>query len=70
VNDDDRARLATPHGNLMLGPIERERCDKHRRRWKLFRWVWSKDGDISAAEPEIVRSCAQCLEEDRRRDDE
>ena len=65
MNDDDRVRLATRSGDGMLGPIERERCAKHPRRWTSYRWVWDVGGDISGGEPVVVRSCAECLAEDR-----
>jgi hypothetical protein len=67
MNDGDRVRLATPSGDKMLGPIERERCGKHRRRWVLYRWVWDagEGGDISGGEPQVMRSCAECLAEDQ-----
>jgi hypothetical protein len=41
----------------MLGPIERERCPKHRTRWVMYRWVWGavEDGDISGGDPQVVR---------------
>jgi hypothetical protein len=53
----------------MLGPLERERCPKHPRRWVIFRWVWTVPGEgedpidvISGAEPEAIRACQQCDE--------
>lgn len=64
MNDNDRIRLATPSGGMMLGPIERERCSRHRRRWVLFRWVWEVDGEISSANPRVERGCAECAQED------
>lgn len=72
MNDDDRIRLATRSGRNMLGPIERERCHKHKTRWVMYRWVWDAGpgGDISGGEPEVVRSCAACLEDERREEDE
>ena len=65
MDDEGRVRLATRSGGKMLGPVERERCGKHPRRWTMYRWVWAVDGDISGAEPLVVRSCAECLDEDR-----
>ena len=72
-NDEDRTRLAKPNasGTRMLGPIERERCSKHRRRWVTFRWVWNtpENGDhLDAIEsdswPEIEHSCVLCAKGD------
>ena len=70
MNDDDRVRLATRVGDSMLGPIERERCSKHRTRWVMFRWVWDagEDGDISGADATVVRSCAQCIADAEQED--
>jgi len=60
MDDEDRKRLAVPHGRHMLGPLERERCSKHRRRWITYRWVWLQGEDPSSSEPAIVRGCAEC----------
>lgn len=64
IDDEIRVANAVQSGSHMLGPIERERCHKHRRRWVLYRWVWSADGDITGGEPEVVRGCAECRAED------
>jgi len=48
----------------MLGPIERERCARHPKRWTSYRWTWDVDGDITGGEPEIVRGCADCAAEE------
>lgn len=63
MNDDDRAQLAVRKGATMLGPLEKERCSRHPRRWRTYRWTWrADDGDISSSEPVIVRDCAACIE--------
>ena len=61
---------ATRHGNMMHGPKERHRCDKHPNRWRFFRWDWPvpADGDHvcameSDSDPVIVRECAECIVE-------
>lgn len=64
MTDDDRVRLATPSGGRMLGPVERERCSHHPRRWVMFRWVWPKDDGPEDGDCEYVRSCGSCLDED------
>lgn len=64
MNDEDRVRLATPSGGRMLGPVERERCSKHPRRWVLYRWVWYPGGGPEDGIPETVRGCGSCNEED------
>lgn len=71
LTDDDRIRLAVKSGGTMLGPNERERCTRHKRRWILFRWTWDvpADGEThvenleGGGEPEIVRGCAECNKE-------
>lgn len=61
MTDDDRIRLAVRDGNTMLGPIERQRCAKHRTRWETFRWFWpvgsppSEGGEVCC-----VRGCYVC----------
>lgn len=65
LSDEDRVRLAKPFVDKMLGPIERERCHKHPRRWLTFRWVWDAGGSIECGDIEAVRSCAQCLDDER-----
>ncbi len=64
MTDEQRIKRAVRRGDQMLGPLERERCSTHRRRWLTFRWIWDADGDISASEPHVVRSCTDCLAED------
>lgn len=70
LSDEDRIARATRSGKRMLGPLERERCPVHKRRWTIFRWVWDVPGEgedpidvISGAEPETIRACQQCDEE-------
>lgn len=70
-SDEDRIRLATQSGRKMLGPKERHRCDRHPRRWVIYRWVWPVPGDDdhltaiqSDSDTEILRSCADCDDED------
>lgn len=68
LTDAERIRHATKSGRRMLGPFERERCSKHKRRWITFRWTWDADEDQQAAiecgEPEIVRGCGTCDDEE------
>ena len=70
MDDETRIAKAVKSGGRMLGPLERQRCNRHPRRWTAFRWVWTVGGDISAADVESVRPCAQCLEDDRNPEDE
>lgn len=65
IGDTGRERRAVRAGNLMLGPVERERCERHKRRWRTFRWVWRVGEDISSATPDVVRPCAECVQEDQ-----
>lgn len=67
LSDADRIRLATRDGDKMIGPKERSRCEKHRRRWNIYRWVWqmpapgeTHEDTISSSEPEYVRACSDC----------
>lgn len=53
------------------GPLERQRCAKHPKRWETFRWTWSvgpgeshEDGIESASDCEYVRGCAACEAEE------
>lgn len=43
---------------------ERQRCDKHPRRWETWCWVWygTADGE-SDSEPETLHGCRECAEE-------
>lgn len=73
MTDEDRVRLAFRSGGRMVGPDERERCQRHPRRWTIYRWTWDlpeAGGDISGGDVEIVRGCGSCLEEDRRAADD
>lgn len=60
MTDGDRIRLATPHKGRMLGPLERERCTEHRRRWVTYRWEWDAGSGPEDGYPEIVRGCQSC----------
>jgi hypothetical protein len=62
MTDERRIELATPRGSRMIGPLERQRCSRHPSRWMTYRWTWSKDGDPSSGDGEIVRGCAACEE--------
>jgi hypothetical protein len=64
VTDDERVARATRRGLFMHGPKERGRCQFHKRRWIIFRWVWHVDSDISGADTFVERSCADCLAEE------
>lgn len=68
-SDDDRVRLATRSGNWMLGPAELQRCEKHPTRWTTYRWTWLVGSGPEDGDPEVIRSCAKCLEEERLEDD-
>jgi hypothetical protein len=55
------------------GPVERQRCDKHPKRWETYRWMWSvgpgeapEDCIENASDCEYVRGCSACAEEDER----
>ncbi len=64
VDDEDRVeRGREVRPGIMAGPWEKERC-KHGR-WYVYRWVWSKGGNIECSTPEVGRSgCRKCQEED------
>lgn len=64
MTDEDRIRLAVSNGRLMLGPKERQRCARHPRRWEIYRWTWPLGGAPDHGEPECVRSCATCADEE------
>ena len=71
--DQDTIAKATRDGDTMLGPKERHRCPDHPRRWVVYRWTWQvpEDGDHltalqSGSEPEAVRACGTCDDEDER----
>lgn len=69
MNDAERLRLAyQTDGGRWIGPTERQRCEKHPRRWVLFRWEWHGERDedsLSGGEPVFVRSCGACVAEER-----
>src|SRR5678815_2586157 len=62
-SDDDRVRLATKSGEWMLGPLELQRCAKHKKRWETYRWTWRVGSGPEDGEPEIVRDCVECARE-------
>ena len=72
AGDEDRVLLARKNksSDTMLGPCELVECDKHPGCHKLHRWTWDvpSDGDhasaIECSDPDIVRSCPKCIEED------
>jgi hypothetical protein len=65
MTDEERIAKAIRSGNWMLGPAERERCTRHKRRWSFYRWRWPVDSGPESGDVEVVRSCAECLEADR-----
>lgn len=66
ASDEDRLLLAKRKGNTMYGPLELQRCLRHRRNFETYRWVWEvhEDGDhltaVTSSEPEFVRRCPKC----------
>jgi hypothetical protein len=76
MTDTDRIRLATRKGNRMHGPVERQRCTKHGRRWETFRWTWPAPDEAKGethldmiegdSDAEVVRQCEDCCAEDDR----
>jgi hypothetical protein len=64
LSDDDRVRLAVKRGGWMLGPSELQRCAKHPRRWETYRWTWLVGSAPEDGEPEFLRTCTACAEED------
>lgn len=63
MNDDDRTRLAKRRGPMMLGPIERQRCVTHPKRWESYRWKWRAESTPEDGDVEVVRGCGDCLNE-------
>ena len=68
IDDAERTALAYRSGGYMVGPDERERCSRHPRRWVIFRWVWQVGDDVTGADPQVVRGCRACLDEQRAAD--
>jgi hypothetical protein len=64
MTDADRVTLAVQRGTRMLGPTERQRCQRHPRRWELYRWTWRVGEDPTSGDAEIVRGCASCADEE------
>jgi len=77
-DDAQRIELAIKSGGRMLGPVERERCTRHKRRWILWRWTWpcpaTDEGEThldcleNSSEQECVRGCGACAAEERARE--
>lgn len=45
----------------MFGPMEKQRCQHHPRRWEMYRWIWPVDGTpADASTPVYIRSCEVC----------
>ncbi len=63
MTDKDRIRLSTRQGNKVLGPLERQRCQHHPRRWVSYRWTWRVGSTPSMEEPAIVKGCGSCADE-------
>jgi hypothetical protein len=68
MTDKDRLNCATRQGSKMLGPIERQRCQHHPRRWVTYRWTWPVDSSpMVAGESSCVRSCGSCADEETKK---
>jgi hypothetical protein len=74
MTDADRIIKSVRDGARMLGPSERQRCEKHPTRWVTYRWVWNvPEGDethedmlASSSEPQTIRPCSVCEAEAER----
>jgi len=65
MTDADRIARATLRGSRMLGPVERQRCPRHPRRWVSYRWTWRAGSSIEDGDTETVRDCTACVDEER-----
>jgi len=63
MNDEDRVRLAVAGASRMIGPVERQRCAQHPKRWVAYRWTWHHDAGITGGDITVVRPCVACNEE-------
>ena len=61
MTDVDRVRLAVQSGTRMLGPIERQRCGVHPRRWETYRWTWPVGSEPEFGTVRMIRGCVDCL---------
>lgn len=64
MTDKDRIRCATRHANKMLGPVERQRCWHHPRRWVAYRWTWPVGSSPMHGEPSCVMGCGSCANDE------
>ncbi len=72
MTDAERIAAAKPSasGRRMLGPLEKERCPRHPRRWVTIRWVWAvpANGDhqtaLECGEAQIVHACTICEDDE------
>jgi hypothetical protein len=72
-SDEQRIALATRKGDRMIGPLERQRCSVHPRRWETYRWTWRAPDESkgetqlmaveSDSEPRYERGCVLCAAE-------
>lgn len=63
MTDAERMREATRSGARMLGPVERQRCSTHPRRWESYRWTWPVGARPESGDAECVRRCGACRAE-------